>query len=216
MGLKERKQREREERKRLILNATRELLFEKGLTAASINQIAKRAEIGVGTIYFYYRNKEELFATLQEEGLQLLHQKIMEAGSRTDGAPQRLTGMAQAYLDFSEHHKRYFDIISYFLSQPEVMFSVEVKRKVDRQGDRIIADVEAVIRTGLEDGSFRNVEPRKSAIMFWATLHGLVQMKKMQETILANDDYDVMFRYAVQQFIAGLTAPLDNIGQMPE
>ncbi len=69
MGLKERRSREKEARRNQILDAARALLFEKGLHATSINQIAKQAELGVGTIYFYYRSKEEIFADLQEEGL---------------------------------------------------------------------------------------------------------------------------------------------------
>ncbi len=76
MGLKERREREREERKRQILNAARSLLFEEGLQGTSINKIAKSAELGVGTIYSYFASKEEIFAVLQEEGIELLHNKI--------------------------------------------------------------------------------------------------------------------------------------------
>jgi AcrR family transcriptional regulator len=72
MGLKERKQRERSERKKQILSAARKLLLQKGLNGTSINQIAKAAELGVGTIYFYFQNKEDVFTALQEEGLKIL------------------------------------------------------------------------------------------------------------------------------------------------
>ena len=53
MGSKERREREREQRKSHILNTARELLLGKGLSATSINQIAKRSELSVGAIYFY-------------------------------------------------------------------------------------------------------------------------------------------------------------------
>ena len=55
MSLKERREREKEERRKQILDAARALLFEKGLNSTSMNQIAKQAEIGVATIYFYYK-----------------------------------------------------------------------------------------------------------------------------------------------------------------
>jgi len=71
MGSKERREREREQRKSHILNTARELLLEKGLSATSINQIAKRSELSVGAIYFYYKDKEEIFAALQVEGFLL-------------------------------------------------------------------------------------------------------------------------------------------------
>ena len=91
-------------------------MLEKGLPHISINQIAKRAELGVGTIYFYYRSKEELFARLQEEGLSLLNRQIAGACSDADSPPEALNASAMAYLDFSVTHKNYFDIINYFLS----------------------------------------------------------------------------------------------------
>ena len=39
---------------------------------SSCTKIARQAELAVGTIYFYFRSKEEIFAALQEEGLELL------------------------------------------------------------------------------------------------------------------------------------------------
>jgi len=82
MGLKERRAKEKEARRNQILDAARALLFEKGLQATSINQIAKQAELGVGTIYIYYRSKEEIFAELQEEGLEILFARILKTSNQ--------------------------------------------------------------------------------------------------------------------------------------
>ncbi|HID29693.1 MAG TPA: TetR/AcrR family transcriptional regulator [Desulfobacterales bacterium] len=120
MGLKERREREREERKRQILAAARSLLFSEGLQATSINKIAKSAELGVGTIYFYFANKEEIFAALQEEGIELLYNKIKKSLVRVNYPEERLKTIARVYLNFSRENKDYFDIINYFLSSPAV------------------------------------------------------------------------------------------------
>ena len=101
MGLKERRDREKEERKRQILDAARDLLFAEGLQATSVNKIAKNAELGVGTIYSYFKSKEEIFAALQQEGIELLHEKARKALSREKGGPDRLRAIAGSYLDFS-------------------------------------------------------------------------------------------------------------------
>ncbi len=76
MGVKERKALERNMRRNQILDAARALLFSVGINNISISKIAKKAELGVGTIYFYYKNKEEIFAALQEEGLEILYNTI--------------------------------------------------------------------------------------------------------------------------------------------
>ena len=126
MGIKERRRREKEHRRRQILDAARALLFQKGLNAISVNQIARQAEIAVGTIYFYFRSKEAIFAALQEEGLDLLLQDVRRALQEGADPVEQLHSMAQAYLRFSREHKNYFDVINYFLSATDVMFTPDV------------------------------------------------------------------------------------------
>ena len=61
MGVKERKAMEKKMRRNQILDAARHLLFSTGIDSISISKISQQAELGVGTIYFYYKNKEEIF-----------------------------------------------------------------------------------------------------------------------------------------------------------
>ncbi len=151
MGLKERRAREKQARRRQIIDAARALLFEKGLQAMSINQIAKRAELAVGTIYFYYSSKEELFAELQEEGLKLLMEEIHQASSVVDDPKERLRSMAMAYYDFSRNHKDYFDIINYFLSSPTILLSSDLKQRVDQRTEKILEFINATLTQGVDE-----------------------------------------------------------------
>ena len=207
MGVQERKKRERAARKQLILDAARSLLFEKGLTATSINQIARRAELGVGTIYFYYKNKEELFAALQEEGLELLGKQIRETCDRKKTPMEKLRAMAHVYIDFSHNYKEYFDIISFFLASPDIMFtSKALKQEVDQLGDNIISIVQETIEEGMQQGLFEEIDAHKSSIMFWGMLHGLLQLRKMRNTLLKDEDHQELVAYSVERFIGGLSA----------
>jgi len=206
MGLKERKAREREARKSQILAATRKLLFEKGLQATSISQIARRAELGVGTIYFYYQSKEEIFYALQEEGLEILFGEI-EAIGRVDQAPEavlRATGMA--YLNFSDAHKNYFDVINYFLATPTVILGEELKSRIDHKGARVLELIAGYIQRGIDQGHFRPLDARKTAVLFWGALHGLTQFKKLENTVLNGENHRDLFGHAVDELIAGLKA----------
>jgi len=201
MGLKERREREREERRRQILVAARTLLSRRGLGGTSIQQIAKRAELGVGTIYFYYRSKEELFAALQQEGLGVLHGQVQAAAGRGKDPAERLRLICLAYLRFSEEHKDYFDIINYFLASAEEIFTPELKLQVDRQGSQILDQVEEVVRDGIREGTFREVDARGVSIMLWGTLHGLIQFKKMRNTMLQGEDHAAVYAHAVEHMI---------------
>jgi AcrR family transcriptional regulator len=204
MGLKERREREREERKRQILDAARSLLFEEGLQATSINKIAKSAELGVGTIYFYFTSKEEIFAALQEEGIELLHDKIKKKLERVKHPEDRLKTIARVYVDFSRENRDYFDIINYFLSSPGVLFSENLKGQIDQRGNRVISLLVSVVEAGISSRDFREVDARKFAMMFWAALHGLILFKKLKTTMLRGEDYHTLVSYSVDYLVNSL------------
>ncbi len=204
MGLKERKEREKQARRRQIIDAARSLLFEKGLQATSINQIAKRAELAVGTIYFYYSSKEELFAELQEEGLKLLMETIQQASTTTTDPRKRLRSMAMAYYDFSNAHKDYFDIINYFLSSPSILLSSDFKQRVDQQAQKILALIDTTLAQGVEEGVFKEHARESSSVLLLAAFHGLMQFRKFETTVFKGVSHRILYSKAVEQLLDGI------------
>jgi len=205
MSIRQRRRREKEQRRRQILNAARKLLFKKGLSSISVNQIARQAELAVGTIYFYFRSKEEIFAVLQEEGLELLLQDVRRALDSGADARESLHNIAQAYLNFSREHKSYFDVINYFLSAGDVVFTADIKQQIDQQGNRVLLIVEQALKAGVAQGQFRPMNTRRHALLFWVILHGLIPFRKMTDTLLADDSLTALYGYAVDNFINGLS-----------
>jgi AcrR family transcriptional regulator len=204
MGLKERREREREGRRQQILDAARQMLVEKGLNGTSMNQVAQLGELGVATIYFYYRSKEELFAALQQEGLELLYSRIEQASRKGKSNADKIRRAALAYLRFSEENKDYFDIMNYFLSSPEEIFTPELKHKVDQRGEKILGLVVKMVEDGVEKGEFRRVEARNFSLLLWAALHGLTHFKKMKETLLQGRKHERVFLFAVDHLVGSL------------
>lgn len=205
MGTRERKNRERLARRRQILAAARMLLLEKGINGVSINQIAKRAELGVGTIYFYYRSKEELFVALQAEGLALLNDRIEQACSQAHDPLAKIRLMAAAYREFTREDKNYFEVINSFLSAPDVILSNDLKTQIETHGNLILGHVRSSLNEGVAGGHFRkDIDATRSAVAFWGLLHGLVQFRKLQDTIIEGGQYRSYFDYAVENFLLGL------------
>ncbi len=204
MGVKERREREREQRKSQILDTARTLLLEKGLNATSINQIAKRSELSVGSIYFYFKDKEELFAALQVEGLELLYQTILRTVDQEALPEEKIRSIALAYLHFSEEHKNYFDIINYFLTSPKTIFPPDLKNKIDSHGNASILTLTSAIREGIEQNNFKPVDPRRQAVILWGVFQGMIQLKKLENTILADIGHRALYMEAVELFLDGL------------
>jgi AcrR family transcriptional regulator len=193
MGAKERRQREKEQRRSHILDTARTLLFKKGIDATSMNRIAKNAELSVGTLYLYFKNKESLFAALQEEGLTLLCDTIQEESAKGLTPREKLERAAIAYIDFSEEYRNYFDIINYFLTSPEIVFPPSLKSRVDEHVARIISAVEDIMKGISRDADDREI--RRLAVVFCSSLHGILQFKKLKDTALQCEDFRDLYRY---------------------
>lgn len=201
MGVKERKALEKQLRRDQILDAARTLLFSSGLESISISRISKQSELGVGTIYFYYKNKEEIFVALQKEGVALLYSIIFQISKKDIDHGEKLIRIAKAYYTFSREQKHYFDIINYFLSSPIVFFEPDLKSQIDMSGRKILVIIKDIVDEGIQKGVFNEKDPKKFSIMFWGTLHGLIHFKKLEKTILEKESHEKLFDYSVQKLI---------------
>lgn len=204
MGVKERRESEKESRRNEILDAARTLLFTLGVENISISKISKKAELGVGTIYFYYKNKEDIFIALQQEGVEVLFSSIAPIAARDLAPDEKLRQVAQAYYEFTEDHREYFNIINYFLSSPKIFFTEDLKQQIDMSGTKILAAIREIVNSGNRTGVFMEKDPIKFAIMFWGTIHGLVQFKKLEHTTLENESHKAVYDYSVEKMVQGL------------
>ncbi len=204
MTARARREKEKEQRRIDILDTARELLLEKGLDATTVNQIARRAELSVGAIYSYYKSKEDLYAALQVEGLEVLAHAVEGACRDGMNVEDRIRAVAYAVLQVSRAHKNYFDIIDYFLSTPGTVFSIDLKSQIDSHASRSFSIVAETITEGTRKGIFKKVDPKLNSVIFWSTLFGIRRFQKLQTTILTDVDFNLLFKELVERFIAGL------------
>ncbi len=204
MGLKDRRKREIRERQAQIMAAARSVLFKHGMAMASIKRIAQAAELGVGTLYSYFGSKEDIFIALQEEGLEMLAREIQKTAKDTEDPLTRLRKIARAYLTFSEKSKDYFDILNFFLSSPGTVFEHGLKQQIDKHASQVLNILVTAIDSGRQQGAFHTTQPRRHAVILWATLHGLIQFRKMEATLLPGEDFYHLYNQAVDSFLRDL------------
>src|SRR5205085_11542491 len=85
----ERKAQERQARRRRIQEAARTVFSERGYAGASIELIARAAQLSVGAIYLYFRSKEDLYVSLIEDTLTVFDVDMAQLRERTE-IPNRL------------------------------------------------------------------------------------------------------------------------------
>lgn len=116
MGIIERKEREREARRGQILAAAQKVFQDRGLTQTSMDDIAKEAELAKGTIYLYYKNKDELLLGLILRGFEILYDLMLtHTGAEARGLG-RIMAVGNAYREFSMTEKFLFSLMN--VSEP--------------------------------------------------------------------------------------------------
>jgi len=71
MGISERREREKSERRKAILSCARELILSQGVQRVSMEDIARKAELSKATVYLYFSSKDVLFNEICEEAARI-------------------------------------------------------------------------------------------------------------------------------------------------
>jgi TetR/AcrR family transcriptional regulator len=170
-----RKRKEQAVRRKAILDAAREAFFEKGFMAATMNGIADRCDLAKGTIYLYFRSKEELYISLMAEGLSLLKNDLDGIGGLRLPADKLLGEMLKTYYAFYEKNRKYFRIM-FLSSQPDVRERVrdDLLRECLDCAMECMQILNDVIQAGVDDGIFRKVNPWAFANVLWSMVNGII------------------------------------------
>jgi AcrR family transcriptional regulator len=148
----QRRQRERELRYQTILRASETLFAAEGYHKTSMERIADSAEVSVGTVYFYFKNKEDLLIQLLDEiGFELRNL----LGSEFRKADVKLDGFKKAgEIFFEEFCQKYPERIA-IIFRESVGQSVLVEEHRKHIFDRLIADVQSALMRLSENNGIR-------------------------------------------------------------
>lgn len=101
MGIRERKERERDQRCELILNAAREIITKEGLENLSIRKIAGRIEYSPSIIYHYFQDKDDIINHLMKKSYQKILDALVSAQSSEDEPGQKIREMIRNYINLA-------------------------------------------------------------------------------------------------------------------
>ena len=116
MPKKSRKEREREQRKKEILDSAEKLFFKSGYDDVSMNDIAKDVELNKATLYLYFNNKEELFFATVLRGVRILISMIEKEVSNSNTGVETISKFLSVYNQFVSSYSDYYEIYTYFQS----------------------------------------------------------------------------------------------------
>lgn len=188
MGIAERKEREKQQRRNDILDAAENVFFEKGLKNATMDEVAAEAELSKGTLYLYFKSKEELYLGITERALTVLKQMFQQAVKEKSTGIDKVLAIGEAFLEYSRKYTDYFRMILYYeLAQTELEMVQESRDRCHQLGQQTLEILSQAIILGIEDGSIRdNVDPIKTAFMLQGMTSGMIQLISREEDHIKN------------------------------
>ncbi len=210
MTTRARREREKRERRRSILEAARELFNESGFHHATVESVAERAEVSKGTVYLYFVSKEALLAHLLLEGLDSLVGELASACAQAAAlsADQQLRRLALAYFDFFDRDPQYFPFLM-AMNRGKFQESVpaELYEKILQSSLEGLTLAVGVVERGVEEGAFACPDPEKAACVFWAALNGVLQlMEHPLRREMVGVDKRALYDSSVDTLIRGFEA----------
>jgi AcrR family transcriptional regulator len=147
------KERQRQERERLILRAASELLAERGYHDMSLEEIAARVGIAKGTIYLHFASKEDLVVALMQQGSRAYLKALDEALESALTPREKLTAVIDhAMSGIASHGRQMFMMI---LQNPEIHSRLaDMRSEMSQQWEGPRRRLAAAIDQGKANGDF--------------------------------------------------------------
>jgi TetR/AcrR family transcriptional regulator len=176
MGILERKEREKEHRREEILDAAQHVFFEKGLYAATMDEIAEKAELSKGTLYLYYKSKEDLYLAVMMRGMEILRDKFTKVAMSGESAANMLVALGDAYVSYFSDHREYFRMI-HFMQTPQFhkLVTDDMKKSCSTLNRHVWDLVNGILQRCIDDGVLRkDLNPVEVGVILWSSATALL------------------------------------------
>lgn len=200
MGIQERKERERERRRQQIMVAAKRVFTSKGFGKATMEDIAKEAELSPGTLYLYFKNKDELYASLSLRILQYLMIRLEHVNAEPFAdAAQRLNALKDAMFDVYEFDPLIL-INMFHMQSSETLKSLspDLLSQIETLSQNSLKSMASIFEEGIRKKMFVQQHPKAVANILWSLFSGIVlweNSKKIinSETTFLRETFDTAF-----------------------
>lgn len=185
-----------EQTKQIITSKAKEVFIQKGYFQASMDDIRIHSGMSKGSIYYHFKNKEALFLYILE---QYANEWIEKWNKKSEGI---ISAKEKLYL-LAEHFASDYD-------SPLIRATAEftgcesadpgVKEKLDELNKMYYPIVQDVMKEGIDNNEFTNIDINEGALITYAFLAGIGAVCP----ILNNTEVSHMYKRAVDIFLNGL------------
>jgi AcrR family transcriptional regulator len=209
MGIEERKERERTERRGMILRAAMQVYLEQGYHGTTMEKIAQKAELSRATLYIYFKTKDEIFVhaigSFSGYFTGLLQDLYDRREQVKDGLLRELWQVFKKYFwkDPTTFHA------TLYFHQGEMIRGLtgDLRIVLDRTGSANYGKLCSIMDYGVGSGLFRKCDPRTLAEVVWTSFLGIVHIENSKTAMDRKNHLEMTFDLAYDILSRGILAP---------
>jgi|WetSurMetagenome_2_1015567.scaffolds.fasta_scaffold05038_6 TetR/AcrR family transcriptional regulator len=189
MGITERRIREKEQRKKEILDAAERLFFSRGYEEVAMDEIARRVELNKATLYLYFNNKEALFAAIVLRGIRILEDTFRECMETPAPGIAKIALLGEAYYRFAQEHPDYLRMIRFYGSE---RFSREnpCTAEIGKGYGTCRLILRDAVREGIGDGTVRaDLDPWLTSMYLMISFMDVLSMEDKWKQVIEAEGF---------------------------
>lgn len=185
MGISERKEREKTQRREQILDAAEGIFFTQGVEKATMDSLADAAELSKGTLYLYFKSKEDIHYAVTQRGLQRLYERMKQMDHAGKDAVENLMLLADAFIQFCEEEAELANSILFFQACDFKNLNIDQDQIKDHfLNNSPIQLVTEFVAEGVKQGILRTDIPIEIiSHTLWAQLMGVIQISAKKKAL---------------------------------
>jgi AcrR family transcriptional regulator len=178
-----RKEREREARREAILDAAARIFSRKSFFEATLEEIATEAELAKGTLYNYYKDKPDIFASLMARGQREFQENLEQSIGQGGGLEATLRRIFEMSLRSVSDHKYMFRMIMTAGEHLSENFRSQMMKSWQEQLDIAAGKVAAAFSAMPETRRLTPEERMTGAYLVLASIRSLHQRQMMETRV---------------------------------
>jgi AcrR family transcriptional regulator len=167
------KERERQSKRDAVLQTAASLFCVQGYNATQMGDVAEQLGVTKPTIYYYFKNKEDVLVACFEVGFELIESTLRDEGNRARNGAERLRNVLHAYAEIMTQD---FGKCTIRISTTDM--SKQSRERIDQHRRKFDSRIRSLVKAAVEDGSMPPCDPKIATFTILGSLNWIGQWHK--------------------------------------
>ncbi len=163
--------------KNRIIEATKKAIIKRGVQKTKISDVAREAKIGKGTVYLYFKGKQQIFHVLIDSFFAEVNEFIRQAKETKGSGLEKLNKFVELDLNFYEKNKKLFNIMGEDIGSFAKILDKKWRMEIFKKYFQIINSIACLIKICKKEGFIGNIAHQEGTLVLISIIHAYVKQR---------------------------------------